>query len=143
MIFGHLALICAAAFAGAAIYINVAEQPARLGLDDSALVKEWQPAYKRGFAMQSSLAVLAFVLGMVAWWTTGNWRWCVGAVLMIANWPYTLFVMLPTNNRIMATAPAQADAQSRKLVEHWGGLHAVRSGLGTVATLAFLWALNA
>ena len=142
MVFGHLALAVAAAFAGAAIYISVAEHPARLLLDDRALLTQWKPAYKRGLAMQSSLAILGFVLGVLAWWQTGNWRWAVGAVLMIANWPYTLLGIRPTNNQLLAMDPAAADARVRPLIEKWGGLHAVRSGLGALAALAFLWALN-
>jgi hypothetical protein len=139
---GHLALVAAAVFAGAATYINVAEQPARLMLDNRSLLAEWQPSYKRGLNMQAPIAIIGFLLGLAAWWLTGNWRWLLGAILMVANWPYTLLVIMPTNKRLMVQQPEKADTESRRLIERWGGLHAGRSALGVLATLVFLWALN-
>jgi Domain of unknown function (DUF1772) len=140
VIVGQLALIVAAVFAGAAVYVNVAEQPARLNLDDRSLLVEWKPAYKRGFGMQASLAIAGFILGLLAWWQTGNWRWLLGALTLVANWPYTLLGIMPTNRKLMTTDPASAGPESRGLVVKWGGLHTVRTVLGFAATFIFLWA---
>ena len=140
MLAGQLALMIAAVFAGAALYVNIAEQPARFRLDDRALLAQWQPSYKRGFAMQAPLAVAGFILGLLAWWQTGGWPWLLGAIILIANWPYTLLVIMPTNNRLMAADPAAADAATRRLIEKWAGLHAIRTALGFAAVAVFLWA---
>ncbi len=142
MLVGELALVLAAAFAGAAFYINVAEQPARLGLDDVNLLKEWKPSYAGGFAMQGTLAVASGVLGVMAAWLSGDWRWMIGAGLILANWPYTIFGMMPTNHKLKAIAEADAGPVSRGMIVSWGWLHAVRTSLGMAATLAYLWALN-
>ena len=139
---GQLAIVVAALFTGAAIYINVAEQPARLLLDNRSLLTQWQPSYKGGLAMQAPLAIVGFLLGLVAWGLTGNWRWIVGAILMVANWPYTMFAIMPTNNILMSMNPTTGSENSRHMIEKWGRLHAGRSGLGALAVVSFLWALN-
>lgn len=142
MLPGQIALVFAAAFAGAAFYINVAEHPARLGLDEKAALKQWKPSYARGFAMQASLAVISGVFGLSAAWLSGDWRWIVGAVLILANWPFTLICIKPTNNRLKAIPENAAGPVSQAMLETWGRLHAVRTILGILATLAYLWALN-
>ena len=142
MLIGHLALAVAALFAGAAFYINFAEQPARLHLDDKALLTEWKPAYKRGFVMQATLAIAGFILGAIAWWHAGKAAYLVGAFLMLANWPWTLFVIMPTNKILMATELASAGPETRALIIKWNGLHLVRTVLGALAVLAFLIALS-
>ena len=143
MLSGYLALAVAALFTGAAIYVSVAEHPARLGLDDRALLTEWTPSYKRGAAMQASLALLAFPLGMIAWWHTGQLAFLIGALLMLAPWPWTLLVIKPTNDALLATEPNTAGPQTRALIVKWGRLHLVRTALGTLATVAFLYAVAA
>ena len=140
MAFGLLALIASAIFAGAAFYVNFAEQPARLTLDDSALLAEWKPSYKRGATMQAPLALVGFVLGIVAWWQTSRAGFLLGAIAIIAPWPWTLVVIKPVNDALLATGLDHAGPPSRALIVKWGGIHAVRTVLGGLATAAFFWA---
>ena len=139
MIVGQLALIAAAAFAGAAIYVNVAEQPARLVLDDRAMLAQWKRSYDNASVMQAGLALVACALGAIAFVLSHDWRWLLGALLILAPWPWTIFVIMPVNRRLKATAPDAAQSDTRASVEHWGRLHAGRSAFGIAATLVYLW----
>ena len=142
MLGGHLALVTAAAFSGAAIYINIAEQPARLALDPRSLLIEWKASYPWGFAMQASLALVSGLFGLLAFWLAGQVWLVVGALLILMNWPYPLLVTLPVNNRLQATLPDDANADTRRLIQVWDLLHMVRSVLGVAATATYLWALT-
>jgi Domain of unknown function (DUF1772) len=135
---GLIALVVAAIFFGAAIYINLAEHPARLNLTVNAALAHWGPSYKRGFMMQASLAVVSGVFGFVAWWTNGNPFWAIGAILMLLNWPFTMLVIMPLNHKLEATPLEGASQETKSLLIRWGHLHAVRSLLSGVSTIVFL-----
>lgn len=137
---GSIALALAAAFTGAALYVNLVEQPARLALDDAAMLDEWTPSDRRGVALMAGLALLSAALGLAAYFDTQDARWAIGALLIILSWPYTFFAMAPVNNQILTLAPRDIGAV-RALVRQWGLLEYGQTALGVVACAVFLWAL--
>jgi hypothetical protein len=90
------------------------------------------------------LALHLVKVTLQAWHSAGlgafDWRWLLGAVVLLANWPYTVFMIMPINRRLMDTPPEAATAETRSMLERWGALHAGRSALSLAATLIFLWA---
>ena len=137
---GSLALAFASALAGAGLYVNGVEQPARMALDDEAMLKEWGPSDRRGVALMAALALLAGVCGLSAWFETGDARFAAGAVISVASWPYTLYAMGPVNNQIIALAPREIGA-ARALLWQWGLLEYGQTAIAAAAAAAFLWAL--
>lgn len=137
------ALICAALFTGAAGYITLVEHPARLLLEDGPLLAQWQPSYSRALPVQSGLAIVGGVCGLVAWWLSREWLWIAGSAALLGNWPFTLLAIMPTNRRLKAIPPSEAGPASTALLRKWGKLHAVRTMLGLLSTLLFAWAAAA
>src|SRR5258706_12793318 len=90
-----IAVICAALFAGAALYINVAEHPARMGLETRLAALQWAPSYKRATLLQAALALLSFAAGTAAWIFGANVSWLVAALFIGAVVPFTFIVVMP------------------------------------------------
>ena len=140
MISGTLALAFAAAFSGAAFYVNWVEQPARLALDEEALLREWRPSDSRGVALLAALALIAAIAGFIAYFESQDLRWAIGALVMISMWPYTYFVMEPLNNQILSLRGRDV-AAARALIRQWGLMKSGLTAIGLVGVLVFLWVL--
>jgi len=69
---GFIASISASIFAGAALYINLVEHPARMLLDTKSAALEWAPSYRRATWMQAPLALISFAAGVGSWWLGGG-----------------------------------------------------------------------
>ena len=137
-VFEFIATLSATLFCGAAIYINVAEHPARMSCDTETAATVWAPSYKRATVMQASLAIIGFLGGVAVWLFGGGGLWLVGAVCIGLVVPFTLLVIAPTNNRLLEPGRDLASSETRGLLVKWGKLHAVRSALSFAAAVVYV-----
>jgi hypothetical protein len=137
-----VAVVCASLFAGAAIYINVVEHPARLSCGNEVALREFAPSYHRATLMQASLAVTGCLAGLWSAWISRDGWIALGAVLLGAVVPFTLLVILPTNRQLLDPALDHRGARATELLVRWGRLHAVRSILSGLAFILLLLRLS-
>lgn len=136
-----VATLCCIVFAGAAIYVNLVEHPARMGCSTQIAATVWAPSYKRGTWMQAPLAIVSFLAGTASWLLSAGIGWLVGAILILAVVPFTFAVIMPTNNQLLAAGRDLTSPETRALLERWAKLHGVRSALSLLASAIFLWLL--
>lgn len=133
-----VATLACAIFAGAAIYINVAEHPARLECGTELAATVFGPSYKRAAKMQAALAIIASVSAVAAWGLGGGLAWLFGAGLIFVVVPFTVKVIMGTNKQLLDPDRDRASDETRQLLLRWGRLHSVRSVLSLVATVLFI-----
>jgi uncharacterized membrane protein len=138
-----VATLTSGIFFGAALYINLVEQPARLSCGTPVAVTEWRPSYKRGTLMQAPLALVGTVAALIAWWFQGNAAWVIGGLVLFSVVPFTLIVVFPTNKRLESEGLDIRSAEAEQLLRRWGRLHAIRTILSGMAFIVFLSVLLA
>src|SRR5262249_45123078 len=126
---------------GAALYINLVEHPARMGCGTTLAATVFGPSYRRATVMQASLALVAAVSALGAWWLAGSVLWMIGALLIVSVVPFTLLVILPTNNELLSPALERAAPTTHRLLVRWGRLHAVRTLASLTAMILLLLAV--
>jgi hypothetical protein len=128
-------------FAGAALYINLVEHPARMSCPTNVAAMVWAPSYQRATLMQAPLAIVGSLFGMLAWWLGAGNAWLVASGLIFVVVPFTLVVITATNKQLLAPGRDLASSETRSLLVKWGRLHAVRSALSLAASAIMLWEL--
>lgn len=141
MILEAIATLAAGIFGGAALYINLAEHPARMECGTRLAVAVFGPSYRRAALMQASLAAVGLLAGVGAWLMGGEMWWLVGALMLGAVIPFTLFAILPTNRRLLAPELIDDSPEAAALLGRWARLHAVRTVLGIGAFGVFVGCL--
>jgi uncharacterized membrane protein len=138
-----VATLASGIFFGAALYINLVEQPARTSCGAALAVTEWRPSYKRATLMQAPLALIGSVAALIAWRLQGSAAWLLGGSLFLLVVPFTLIVILPTNKQLESQELDIRSEEAGRLLRRWGWLHAMRTVLSGVAFFVFLLILVA
>jgi hypothetical protein len=89
--------------------------------------------------MQASCAGLGLLASFAAWLGGASFWWVVAGVILGSVIPFTLIVILPTNNQLLSPALDRRSAEAEHLLARWGRLHSVRSVLSGVALLLLLY----
>jgi anthrone oxygenase-like protein len=139
---GLYAFAVAAAFLGATIYISLVEQPARLRLNGRAMIQEWKLSNRRGTPVLSILAVLSALIAFIQFRMSGDVRWIIGGITILASWPYAYFVMMPVNIWLFSIPLGRPVSPIRKLMRDWGLLEWGHALIGLAACCAFAWPLE-
>jgi uncharacterized membrane protein len=136
------ATLSAGLFAGASVYINLVEHPARMQAGTQVALAEFAPSYHRATVTQVSLASVGFLSALAAWRLRSDSRWLIGGGLLVSVIPFTALAILPTNKQLLDPATANDPDLAEKLLGRWGRLHTVRSVLSLASLLLFLFSLG-
>jgi Domain of unknown function (DUF1772) len=138
MLLELLSTLSAGLFAGAAIYINIVEHPARMECGTPVALMEFAPSYRRATVMQVALAAVGFLCATATWLMSGSLWWLIGGIILVAVIPFTLIVIFPTNKKLLDSSLDKSSELALVLLIRWGRLHAVRSVLSLISFLIFI-----
>lgn len=138
MLFESVSTLSAGLFAGAAIYLNLVEHPARVECGVELALREFAPSYRRAAVLQGALAAIGFSSAIAAWFMGASFWWLVGGSVLGSVIPFTLVVIFPTNKELLDPSLDKNSELALALLARWAKLHGARSVLSLAAFSIFI-----
>src|SRR5450755_3720113 len=91
-----LSALCSGLFAGAALYISLAEHPARMECGVLLAATEFGLSYRRAATMQAPLAAIGAIASCAVSGIGESVWWAVAGIALLAVIPLTLLVIART-----------------------------------------------
>ena len=131
-------VLCSGMFAGAALYINLVEHPARMECGTQLASTVFPGSYSRAAVLQATLAVIGCASSIVAYYAGAGVKWAIGGGFLGAVVPFTILAIKPTNKKLLNPKVEKDSPATWNLLDKWGKLHAVRTVLSMASFLLFL-----
>lgn len=111
--------------------------PAMMASSRETAVSYFAPFFHKSAHLQMGLSLLVIPVSAVISYLTGNWWWLAGSLFLQVSGPYTILVLMPVNNRIMAKDADINSEQISKDLGSWGRLHFPRTVIAAVIFILF------
>lgn len=129
-----MALIFGYGFSATAI-----SYPAMMASKRETAVDYFNPFFHKSAHSQLILSLAVIPVSLAISYFSGNWWWLIGSVVLQISGPYTIFVLMPVNNRIMKEGADIHSDQMTKDLGSWGKLHFPRTILAGAIFILFAY----
>ncbi len=134
-----LNLVLMALIFGYGFSASAVSYPAMITSSREVAVGYFKPFFHKSNRLQLVLSITVLFLSLIISYLTGIWLWFTGAVILQISGPYTIFVLMPVNNRIMAeNADIHSDQMTKDLGD-WGKLHFPRTLIAGAIFILFAY----
>lgn len=139
MILMILNLALMAAIFGYGFSATAISYPAMMASKRETAVDYFSPFFHKSAHMQLILSLAVIPVSLAISYFSGNWWWLAGSLILQISGPYTIFVLMPVNNRIMEEGADIHSAQMTKDLGIWGKLHFPRTILAGAIFILFTY----
>lgn len=118
---------------------SVVSYPAMMASKRETAVDYFSPFFHKSAHTQLILSLAVIPVSAVISYISGNWWWLIGSLVLQISGPYTIFILMPVNNRIMKDGADIHSDQMTKDLGSWGRLHFPRAVLAGAIFILFAY----